>query len=291
MLPINQARSQDAEPRRWTPMPTGVNVVGVGYGNTAGDIAFDPVVLLEDVESVAHTLSISYVRSFSMFGRSARFDAIVPMQSIHWKGLLDGERASATRKGMADPVVRLSINLYGAPAMGMEEFQKSAASQPANTVLGAGLVLAVPLGEYFEDKLLNLGQNRYMLRPQIGVLHTRGMWSFELTGSTYFYSDNDEFFGGNTLETDPVPALQAHVIRVIKPGVWASLSAAYGWRGASVVDAVPKRDDKRNLVGAVSFGFPVTPSQSIKVAYIVLKTNTDTGADLDTLAVVWSMRF
>lgn len=287
----NQAFGQDVEPRRWTPMPVGMNVIGTGYAFSTGDIAFDPVLQIQGGTVDMHTLVVSYSHSFGLFGRSARFDAIVPWQHAVWSGLLEGAPASVTRDGLADPVFRLSFNLYGAPAVGMDEFRQRAAAQPVNTVVGAAIAVKVPLGDYLEDKLLNLGQNRYVTRPQIGVLHTRGKWSYELTGSIYFFSKNEDFWGGNTLEQDPIQALQAHVIRVFRPGLWASLSAAYGWRGETRVNDVPKNDDKADFLAALSVGFPVSQKQGIKLAYIRSETQRITGADLDTLAISWSMQF
>lgn len=291
LLLTGQAHGQDVEPRRWTSLPVGINVIGAGYAHSTGDVAFDPVLLVEDAKVDAHTFVVSYARTFGLFGRSARFDAIVPWQHATWKGLLEGAPASATRDGPADPTFRLSVNLVGAPAVGMDEFRKRAAAQPVNTVVGAAISVLAPLGNYLEDKLLNLGQNRYVIRPQIGVLHTRGKWSYELTGSTFFYSTNNDFYGGNTLKQDPVHALQAHVIHIFKPGLWASLSAAYGWRGETTVNDVASNNDKSDLLAALSVGFPVTRNQGIKLAYVRSETHRVTGADLDTLAIAWSMRF
>lgn len=287
----NQAHSQDVEPRRWTPLPVGMNVIGTAYAFSTGDISFDPLLEVEDATVDMHTFLVSFTRSFGLFGRSARIDATVPWQHGTWNGLLQGMPASVKRVGLADPSFRLSINLFGAPALGMEELVKRAAAQPVNTVVGAAISLSAPFGDYLEDKLLNLGQNRYVIRPQLGVLHTRGKWSFELTGSTYFYTDNDDFFGGNTLEQDPMHALQAHVIRVFKPGFWASVSAAHGWRGESAVNGVPKNNDKNDVLAGLSVGFPVSRTQGIKLAYVRSRTYRFTGADLDTLVLAWSMRF
>ncbi len=291
LLLANQAYGQDVEPRRWTAMPVGINVVGVGYAFSTGDIAFDPVLQIEDATVDMHTLVVSYAHSFALFGRSARIDAIVPWRHGFWSGLLQDAPASATRDGLADPSFRLSINLYGAPALGMDEFIRRAAAQPINTVVGAAIAVKVPLGDYMEEKLLNLGQNRYVTRPQIGVLHTRGKWSYELTGSTYFFSKNNDFWNGNTLEQDPVHALQAHVIRVLKPGLWASLSVAYGWRGETTVNDVASNNDKSDVLAALSVGFPVGQKQGLKLIYLHSQTHRITGADLDTLALSWSKRF
>jgi hypothetical protein len=158
-------------------------------------------------------------------------------------------------------------------------------------VVGAAISISVPLGDYLDNKLLNLGQNRYVIRPQIGVVHTRGPWSYELTGSTFFSTDNDAFFGGTKRQQDTIFAIQAHLIRVFRPGLWASVSAAYGWGGENTVNAVAKNDSRRDVLAAVSVGFPIARNQGIKFAYIANRRHVDTGADLDTLAISWSRLF
>jgi len=283
LVPLPQAFGQDLEPRRWTPLPPGLNVVGAGYVRTDGDVAFDPVLLIEDAEVGGHTAGISYVRSFSIAGKLARLDLAVPWQNLKWTGLLDGAPAEAKRVGLADPTVRLSMILAGGPP-------DPAAS--SNTVFGAAVAISVPLGEYLDDKLLNLGQNRVVIRPQIGVLHTRRKWSYELTGSTFLFGDNDEFFGGSTLKQDPLYALQTHLIRTFnKPGYWAALSAGYAWNGESTVNADRKDDSRRLFLSALSIGMPVGKRQGIKFAYVRSRTNTNKGADTDSLAIAWSHRF
>jgi hypothetical protein len=288
LLQLEPAFGQDLEPRRWTPLPAGLNIFGAGYAGTTGDVFFDPVLQIEDAAVDGHTVAVSYVRSFLVAKKLARLDVIVPWQDMRWSGLLDGAPATASRVGMADPNIRLSVILAGAPGSGGPSAQPATSS----TVFGAAVSVSVPVGEYFEDKLLNLGQNRVIVRPQIGVLHTRGKWSYELTGSTFFFGDNDEFFADSKLEQDPLFAIQGHVIRVFdKPGYWAALSAGHGWHGQSAVNGIPKDDSKRMFLSALAIGMPVGTKQGLKFAYIRGRTNTDKGADTDSLAIGWSYRF
>jgi hypothetical protein len=149
----------------------------------------------------------------------------------------------------------------------------------------------LPLGEYQEDKLINLGQNRFYISPQLGLLHTRGEWSFELTGTTYFFTDNDEFFNGNTLEQDPLFAVQTHVVKTFGQDWWISAGAAYAWAGESTIDGVSKDDEKRNLLSGLSFGLRLDESQSLRFAYIRTDTQNDLGSDTDSFGVGWSFRF
>ena len=291
LLGCSHACAQDVEPRRWTPLPVGLNVVGAGYGFTNGDIFVDPVLQVQDAEVDLHTIGASYVRSFSLGGRYARFEALVPWYSAEWNGLLEGQRARATRVGHGDPILRLSWNLVGTPAMNPSEFREYVAANPVNTVVGAAIAVTVPVGEYLEDKLLNLGQNRWVVRPQVGVVHTRGPWSWELTASTFIYEDNDEFFGRNNLEQDPLYAMQGHVIRFFRPGVWASISAAYGWNGGTMVNDEVRDEKKNQFLAALSFGFPVARNQGVKLAYIHGETRVDTGSDTRSFAISWTMRY
>lgn len=281
----NTLSAQDLEPRRWTPLPAGTTVVGVTYGHNSGDVGFDPVLEIEDTKVKRDFLVMSYTHFFTLAEKLMRFDALLPLHKAKWDGLLSGELASAERTGLADPHFRLSINLLGAPT--------SDSKEAINTVVGAAIAVGAPLGEYFEDKLLNLSANRYTIRPQIGVVHTRGPWSYELTGSIFFFTDNDNFFNGNELEQKPFYAAQAHIIRVFKPGVWGSLSAGYGQGGASKVNGVSKDDEREGFISALSLGIPLTDNQGLKFSYIWAKTQTDTESrsKTDTFALGWSIRF
>jgi hypothetical protein len=205
--------------------------------------------------------------------------------------LLDGVFTTVEREGLGDPILRLSVNLVGGPALKGKEFQEFRTTRTISTIVGMGLAVIMPLGEYKKDKLLNLGGNRVVIQPEIGVLHTRGQWSYELTGSVFLFEGNDEFWNGNKLEQDPLYAVQAHVIYVFRPGLWLSLSAAYGADGESGVNDVRKNDPRDTVLSAVTFGVPITQAQGLKFAYIRGRMQEDVGADTDNFAVAWSRRF
>jgi hypothetical protein len=283
LLPLGQVLAQDLEPRRWTPLPPGINVVGSGIAVTTGDVLFDPALQIEDAKVNAETVVASYVRSFSLAGKLARFDLTVPWQHAKWTGLLQGQSASVTRAGFSDPVVRLSMILAGASP------DPTASS---NTVVGAAIAVTVPVGEYFEDKLLNLGQNRFVIRPQVGMVHTRGQWSYELTSSVFFFTDNDEFYGDSTREQNPLYAVQGHVIHSFKkPGYWAAMSAGYGIDGKSSINGTTANDSRRVFVSALSLGMPLGSRQGLKFAYVRDRTNISRGSDTDSFVIAWSARY
>lgn len=286
-----QLSAQDLEPRRWGHLPLGANFVGLGYIHTEGEIALDPVLRLTDVEVTMDTAALKYIRTFEMFGKSARFDLVQAYQDGEWTGLLNDVPASAQRSGFTDTTLRFAINLFGAPPLEGAEFAQYRAGVDCETIVGAGLIVALPTGEYFSDKLINLGENRFSLRPQVGVVHARGKWSFEFTGAASFFTENDDFFGGKELEQEPLVALQGHAIYTFRPGLWLGASVGYDFGGQSAIDGVDKDNRREILSWGLTCGVPVSRSVGFKFGYIDQSTQRQTGADLGNfvaaVSVMW----
>jgi hypothetical protein len=280
--------AQELEPRRWSHLPTGTNFLGAGYSYTKANIFFDPVLRIEDAELDMNTLGIKYTRTFELFQKSARIDFTQAYQRGQWEGLLDGAFASAKRGGLSDSILRLAVNLYGAPPLATEEFGAYRAEVDSETIFGAALVVHLPMGEYMSDKFINLGTNRYTFRPQLGAVHNRGRWSFELTGSVWLYTNNDDFFNGNKLEQDPYYTVQTHLVYTFRPGLWASVSAGYGYGGKSTLNGLEKNDHRESLAWALSVGFPITRYLGVKVAYVANRTRESIGLDSDSIATAFS---
>jgi hypothetical protein len=284
----NVSFSQDTEPRRWAQIPTGVNFAGFGYSYTDGDIFFDPLLQIEDAVFELHGVGVSYVRTLAFMGKSARVDFTLPYKAGRWEGLLDGEYVSVRRRGPGDARARFSVLLYGGPAETPQEFAKS---EKSNTVIGAAVAVTMPTGDYNSGRLINLGANRWIIRPQVGVTHSRGKWTGEFTGSLFLYADNDHFWQETRLETDPLFAAQAHLIYTFRPGLWTSVSTAYGWGGEATVNGDAKNNPSGNWLTALSFGFPITHKQGIKIAWIRGRSQKPTGADIDSLLLGYSLMF
>ncbi|MDP5081635.1 MAG: transporter [Winogradskyella sp.] len=286
-----QGFSQDIEPRRWNPLPLKSNVLAVGYAHTSGDIIFDPLLRAEEVTVEVNSVVVSYIRSFKIGHKFARFDVVLPYVNATFKGLLNGVPASVRRDGFSDSRLRLSMNLIGAPASTGKELQEYMMANPVNTTVGISFAVTVPTGQYFEEKLINLGQNQFVFRPQVGLMHNWKKWSYELTGSVSFFSKNPNFSSGQDKRLDPVFALQTHLIKTFKPRYWASVSLAYGLGGQSVVNRQPNNDERGDVQYGLAFGFPLIKSQGVKVFYIQSKTTQDVGSNLNVLGLGWSLLF
>jgi len=277
--------AEELEPRRWAHLPIDTNFTGAAYAYTNADISFDPVLKIEDGKVDLHSWAAKYIRTFTFFDKSARVDFLQGYQKGCWTGLLDGVPKKVRRSGWTDTLVRFAINLYGAPPLQGQEYAKYRASTKVETIVGAGLSLQLPTGDYMDDKLINLGSNRFTFRPQIGVVHTRGKWSLETTAIAALFTDNDEFFNGHKLEQDPLYTLNSHLIYTFRPGVWASASAGYDYGGRSTVDGEKKDDRKQDIGWALSVGFPLSRHLGGKLAYVGTRTQESTGVDSDSFVV------
>ncbi len=71
-------------------------------------------------------------------------------------------------------------------------------------IVGASLLVQAPTGEYDPDEVINIGTNRWAVKPAIGVIWPiRPTWLLEFEIGAWFFGDNDEFLG-ETREQDPI---------------------------------------------------------------------------------------
>ena len=280
--------AQELDPRRWAHLPINTNFFGAGYAYTQADISFNPTLLIEDAELTMHTSAAAFIRTFRLFDKTGRMEISQGRRDARWSGKLDGVATSVSRHGLADTRLRLAFNLIGAPALAGKDYAAYRAATDVETIVGVALGAQLPTGNYRKDKLLNIGSNRFTFRPQIGVVHSRGKWTFEATGTAEIYTDNGSFFNGNTLEQDPFYTFQAHAIHTFSPGLWAAASLGYGVGGQSAVNGVSKNDHKEFFAWALSAGYPVKKWLSLKAAYLGIRRQRDVGSNSDTFSIGFS---
>jgi len=201
-------RAQQLEPRAYSNVPVGINFLIVGYGYASGGVLPDPSLPAEDVRAQIHTVVCAYSRSLDLWGKSGQVSVVVPDVKGSVAGKLEGVPQAVDRYGLADPSLKLSVNLTGAPVLSVSEF----ASYQQRTLLGASLRVTAPVGQYDPAKLVNIGTNRWSLKPEIGVSQTLGHWMLEAALGATFFTDNDEYRGNKTREQAPLFATQLHAV-------------------------------------------------------------------------------
>ena len=272
--------AQELEPRIWANLPNGINFVGIGVGRSDGNILLDPALPAEDLQADLSLGSATYLRSFSVAGKSARIEVLLPFADAEWQGIGFGERRQRSVSGRGDMRIRFTYNLLGAPSLASQEF----AGYRQKTIVGVGLQVIVPSGQYDSDKLLNLGSNRWVLRPQIGLSHVWGQWGLEMTATGWYFEDNDNYFGGQTLEQDPLYALQAHLYYFFRPGLWLAINFGYADGGSTVVNSQPLSTLQTNTRSGLALSIPLGRQHGLMFSYSTGLT-TRIGADFDSVIV------
>ena len=283
---VANAKAQDAEPRSYTNTPVGLNFLIAGYAYLEGKIAFDPSSSIADAQFHSHTGAVAYVRSLDVLGKSAKFDVILPYSSFSAHTVVDGQPRTREMSGLGDPRFRFSINLFGAPALSVKEF----ANYKQDLIIGVSLQASAPLGQYDNSKLLNLGNNRWSFRPELGMSKALGPWTVEVAPSVTFFTDNTDFFNGSTFAQAPIYLVRGDVIYNFESGAWVSFEGSYFTGGRTTLNGVRGNNEQTNTRAGLTFALPVDRYNSIKFNASTGIT-TRTGSEFSAVGVAWQYRW
>lgn len=286
VLAATGAVAQDLEPRMYSNAPVGLNFLVAGYTYTDGSVSVDPSVPLQDGEIEVQTTGLGYARVLDVLGRSGKIDVVVPYSWLSGSATFQGEPQEREVEGFGDPRFRFSLNVLGAPALSFEEFQH----YEQDVIVGVSLQVTAPLGQYDSDRLVNIGTNRWTVKPEIGISKSWKRLTLELATSVAFYSENDEFLGDRTLEKEPLYSIQAHAIYSIWRGVWAAFDFTYYGGGETTMDDVEAGERQENTRVGGTLALPVNRYNSIKI-YGSTGASARLGADFDTVGVAWQTRW
>lgn len=280
------ALAQDMEPRAYSNTPVGVNFLIAGYAYSEGGVATDPTVPLTNANLHTRTAVLGYVRSLDVWGRSGKFDLIVPYSWVSGSAELAGLPLQREISGFGDPRLRFSVNFYGAPALSLKEF----ADYRQDIIVGASLQVSVPSGQYDVGNAVNIGTNRWFIKPELGFSKAWGSWIVELAAGATFFSDNKDFFGGQTRSQDPIYSVQGHLVYGFRSGVWVALDGTYFTGGRTTIDGVEGNDLQQNSRIGATVALPVDRHHSVKL-YVSSGVSTRTGSDFNTIGIAWQYRW
>ncbi len=276
----------DNEPRSYSNIPVGLNFLIAGYANIKGNVTFAPSVPITNGKLDIHSAVLAYVRSLDFWGRSGKVDVIIPHAWLSGTADVLGESRSRDIDGFADPLVRLYVNLYGAPALSMKEF----ANYQQDTIIGVSLAVSAPGGQYDSGKLVNIGTNRWAIKPELGLSKAWGPLTAEVAAGVFVFTDNNQPFQSNTLAQDPIYAFQGHLIYNFGSGIWGALDTNYWTGGRTITDGNIADNRQENFRVGATFAFPVTRQNSIKL-YGSTGVYSRTGSDYDVMGIAWQFRW
>ncbi len=215
------------------------------------------------------TLALAgYARTLSLFNRAAMIAILEPVGRISGEVTAAGRTFNQSVSGFGDPMLEFCINLLGPPAQ--KSIPDALRYEPGFSV-DLLVDLAVPVGEYDDDQPLNLGQNRWYGRFGIPIVWQLGAWvpgrrtTLEFLPAVWLFGDNDDYVG-QTMETDPMFQLDAHLTRDFTEHFWGSLDGAWYSGGEPTIDGVS--GEKLSNVGlGFTLGYNINDNLNLTFSY------------------------
>lgn len=280
------AAAQELAPRSLQNVPVGTMFLIGAAGYSSGNLLFNPALPIKDGTGDVWSVTAAFTRTLDLFGFGSKATIAVPFATGTWQGFLAGVDTSTSRTGFADPVIGLAVNFIGSPALTLSQFRE----YRQRTVVGFQLQVSVPLGQYYPDRLINLGSNRWSFAPQLGISQAIGRWNLEAYGGATFFTTNTDFYGGTTFSQQPFFTVEGDIIYTIhNNGTWVALSAGYGWGGEGSVGGV-SQEPLQNTRLSATLRIPIKRRHALKFIYVNGLT-TKLGADFNTYQIGYQYVF
>lgn len=281
-----QAHAGEIEPRTYLNTPVGINFLLAGYAFSEGSLSTVGSSPIKDSHLRIHTGVLAFARSMDVWGKSGKFDVILPYSRFSGNAMVDGQRKERNISGLNDPRFRFSVNFYGAPALSLKDF----ADYRQDVIIGASIQVSAPLGQYDKDKLVNIGNNRWFIKPDVGISKAFGSFTLEFSAGVFIFTKNSDYFGGHTLEQDPLFTTQVHATYNFGGGVWAALSGANDYGGRTTIDGEQNDDQENNWRVGATLALPVSRNYSVKL-YASSGVHTTIGIDYDLVGILCQYRW
>jgi len=212
---------------------------------------------------------MGYAQTFTLWDRSAMAAIIFPMGRISGDvNLPTGRTVSQSASGFGDPMLEFNLNLIGPKAQ--KNIPDAMRYEPG---LSVDLLadLALPIGEYNSDQPLNVGQNRWYGRIGAPVIWQLGSWvpgrrtTLEFLPAIWLFGKNTDYVG-QTLKTDPLFQLDAHLTRDFTEQLWGSLDLVWYNGGKATINGVA--GEKLNNIGVgLTLGYQVNTNLALTFGY------------------------
>ena len=230
---------------------------------------FDPSNFVMAGANVSATLAMpGYARTFSLAGRSALAAIIFPMGRVSGDVTAAGSAFNESATGFGDPMIEIDFNILGPRAQ--KNIPDALRYEPG---LSVDLLadLAVPIGEYNNETPLNIGQNRWYGRLGLPIVWQLGPWvpgrrtTLEFLPAVWLFGTNDDYVG-QTMTTDPMFQVDAHLTRDLTERFWVGLDASWYNGGQATVNGTPGQK-LNNLGFGPTLGYQINENLGLTFGY------------------------
>ena len=271
-----RASAQDMEPRAYSASPVGANFLVVVATRSTGAVLLDPALPITDVHADVNGFALGLGHTFNLLGKLGLVSVALPYAVADVSGRVMENAAEVHRSGLADSRLKLSVNLRGNDAMSPREF----AAAPTRTVIGASVAFSAPTSQYSSTKLINLGTNRWGVKPEVGVAVPLGRWDLDGYFGVLFFTDNTDFYPGGVGRSARILSCRSRVAVscTIRSRLWIAGDATWYRGGSAQNEGGNPSPSLNNARGGVTVSLPIQKRYSLKVAYgsgVVARTGTD----------------
>jgi hypothetical protein len=174
--------------------------------------------------------------------------------------------------------------MRGAPAASSLEMAKA----PRRTILGASVTVVAPTGQFFPDKVINVGTNRWKVKPEFAVSKPIGQrWLLDTYAGVWLFGTNDSFYPGASQRSQaPIGAFQAHISYTFGRTLWAAFDATSYIGGRTTVNGIEGDDRQSNSRIGATLVLAVGQRHSVKFA-MSKGAITRHGLDFSTFSIGW----
>lgn len=269
--------------RDWQNLPTDLNMIFGYYNLIDTNTPIDTSLPIDGLSLNADLYILRYARSFGIDGRNSAIQVIQPYADVSASfddaRFFDGTKHNG---GMGDVQLVFVHNLFGGPALTQEEF---ATWQPETFLTGA-LWVTAPTGDYDKKRIINIGANRWVFKPELAFGTPIGPTWLEVNTYVSLYGDNEDYLGDNKLEQKPLYAVEGHYSYSFNRALWASLDATYNKGGETRINGVNQDNQQENTLLGASLGFMLSPQFGGLIAYSDTVSERTGSPDVNT----WTLR-
>ncbi|MGD8234956.1 MAG: transporter [Chromatiales bacterium] len=296
LLFLTPLLTEASTPRGYKTVPTGYNLFEIIYGYTEGDKETDSPLPGSMLSIDRHTTILRYVRYFDWNGRFSGFAFLLPVVDQELTFSNPSPFVPTTvigdQSGIGDPTFVIASNIFGQPAMDLQEYIAHYKSgKPVHeSSMNWSLWITAPTGKYEPTSLVNAGENRWTIKPEINFTHIADKVWFEANAAVSFFTDNTEYLGTGRLERDPLLTLEGHVsvdvpiklTSTVTMPAWASLSL-YGYIGGETsINGVSGDDAANDWALSTNLYLRVHKQYAFRLFYTKTIKHEPTSFDTDT---------
>ena len=214
--------------------------------DSSGETAAESDLPLPDIETVLRLASTSLLWSFPLGDRYGG----VALTGNYATVKVKTPHGSVETSGFGDPSITIHANIFGAPALTMDQYPRAV----PQTYLSFHLTVNAPLGSYDRNSSVNVGANRWAFKPLLNLCITpdKGVSWIDLYAGARFFTNNDAFRGNHQLSQNALATFTVHYSHNIGQRMYASIGLHYDTGGESYVDGIPQDDEASGFRPTVS---------------------------------------